>query len=198
MQSLLFRTRKLGWCLTKYFQAISSLNGHQYNLPLSANSSLILFRNGQKHLQESNKQMDNNNDWKKGSMNENSNQDEDNERQKKAEKMGRRLGIFTVALMFFYLNVSYLQKVEELQRKMEAKDNELKEERKMKQALITSGGENLEILNQKVTNQGNAVPKKTKVTSTLITWNEFISDYLQAGNVIELVANRKSELVMIK
>ncbi len=199
MQSLLFRTRTFGWRLTKYFQKISGLNGHQFSLPFSANASLVLSRNDQKSPQDLKEPSGNNKDWKKGAMNENTNEDEDNERQKKSEKMGRRLGFLTVALMFFYLNLSYLKQVEEMQRKMEAKDRELEEERKQKQALISSGSDNSAVMGEKASvSQGRAVPKKTKVTSTLITWNEFVSDYLQTGNVVELVANRKSELVMIK
>ena len=60
------------------------------------------------------------------------------------------------------------------------------------------GSDSGSVLSEKVVSQGKAVPRKTKVTSTLITWNEFVSDYLQAGNVGELVTNRKGELVMIK
>ncbi len=37
-----------------------------------------------------------------------------------------------------------------------------------------------------------------KVKSTLITWNDFVSEYLSRNNVIELIANRKSDLVLIR
>lgn len=138
------------------------------------------------------------NDWKRGTANNsndnNGNSNEQDEQKRRQEQWSKNLSLLFISVFFVYLNVSYLQEMEKLKRQMEEKERELEEEKKRKPGATTVAG---------ATESTGAEPararnREPRVKSTVLTWNEFVADYLAKGNVIELVANRKSELVLVR
>ncbi len=104
------------------------------------------------------------------------------------------LSLLFLTAFFLYLNVSYLQQMEKMKKQIEETERELEEEKRRKASGLGSSEEG--------EGGGSAVTaarkREPRVKSTLITWNEFVADYLSKGNVVELVANRKSELVLVR
>lgn len=134
-----------------------------------------------------------------GKQQESSNEDDE---KKKRDLFQKRIALFTMALAFFLLNLSYLQEVAEMQKKIDAKDRELQEEKKRKALQIAATDPLAQGANygeQTIVPIATAAPSTdVKVKSTLITWSEFVSEYLAKGNVIELIANRNTDLVLIR
>lgn len=85
--------------------------------------------------------------------------------------------------------------MEKLKRQMEEKERELEEEKKRKPTDAIAAGETTASTGAE---PARARHREPRVKSTVLTWNEFVTDYLAKGNVIELVANRKSELVLVR
>lgn len=129
--------------------------------------------------------------------------------EKKRELFQKRIAMFTFAIVLFYLNLSYLQKLADMQKSIDAKDRELEEEKKRKLTQVVAHqdqnqGINYNINSQPIVNNTpvsqapSSTPSTPKVKSTLIAWSEFVSEHLSKGNVIELIANRKTDLVLIR
>ena len=129
--------------------------------------------------------------------------------EKKRELFQKRIAMFTFAIVLFYLNLSYLQKLADMQKSIDAKDRELEEEKKRKLTQVVAHqdqnqGINYNINSQPIVNNTpvsqapSYTPSTPKVKSTLIAWSEFVSEHLSKGNVIELIANRKTDLVLIR
>lgn len=215
MQSLLFKSQNLR-VFQKYLNTISKLRSNyliyltnitafnqlktyiyiysvQFKSPFKNSNLIQPLANSLLHYKNSQplSQNDSNRDerWKKDAKWGNENDDQDKERKRK-ELLIKRIGFLSMLFAFFYLNLSYLEQVEIMQKKMEEKDRELEEERRKNAAGVFTTNTTKSSNQEKI--------QSSKVKSTLITWNEFVNDYLYKGNVVELVANRKSELVMIK
>lgn len=198
MQSLLFKARNLK-IFRKYIQTITNYRTqltHKICQPVSSTvlstklDSVVYFQQSGAQRQE---RKDTNDDWKRESG---SNQDKnDDEETKRREELGKRIGVLSIMFAFFYLNLTYLQQVEEMRKKYEAKDQELENERKQNKTKAGTRQEAGPGQSQTVSTKSN---NPERVKSTLISWTEFVNNYLSKDNVLELVANRKSELVMIK
>lgn len=133
-------------------------------------------------------------DWRRGTANNggnaNNNNDQD-EQKRKQEQWSKTISLIFISGFFVYLNVSYLQEMEKLKRQMEEKERELEEEKKRKSGSVVAG-------TSTGAEPARARNREPRVKSTVLTWNEFVTDYLAKGNVVDLVANRKSELVLVR
>ena len=164
----------------------------------TSHNSICLFQNSQVCTKQ---QVE----AEKPSENTGANKPNDNDPNEKFRKFAF---MFWLAGVFF-LTMSFLKEMEEMNKKLQMKEKELEN---LKKNISTKQVENVpirsEMRNFTAEFESTNVPQEIKKieppqislknkNSTLITWNEFVTELLAKDQVHELIASRNSELVAV-
>jgi hypothetical protein len=213
MQSILFKNSNINFKALKYYRHISLLNYKpsrndfknskinsfltKKSVKLEIDQFLPIFSKLIFKLQDSFSL------FKTGNIqynkeNENSQDKTNNENGNKNFRQPGPIGMIILMITFLAFNIIYTKQLEELNRKVKERENEILKLEQIKK----------QNPNQEVPNEKNSNNQKTagiadlqtyfgKRNHSLITWNEFVAQVLPSQQVSEVVANRKNDLVFI-
>jgi hypothetical protein len=217
MQSILFKNSNINFKALKYYRHISLLNYKpsrndfknskinsfltKKSVKLEIDQFLPMFSKLIFKLQDSFSL------FKTGNIqynkeNENSQDKTNNENGNKNFRQPGPIGMIILMITFLAFNIIYTKQLEELNRKVKERENEI-----LKLEQIKKQNPNQEVPNEKNSNNQKTANNSTGIADlqtyfgkrnhSLITWNEFVAQVLPSQQVSEVVANRKNDLVFI-
>lgn len=161
--------------------------GFHVSLPYRLNNSIIWFKNSIYNYQQT--------ESKSGSR---PNEQGDNKNKPPAGIVA--ILLFTISFMI--LNVLYTRQLEELNKRIKEKEkqlNKIEQNKKADEKSTDSDGSKVssEAISARKTTTAELQDYFGKRNHSLITWNEFVTKLLPSGQIAEIVANRRNELVFI-
>lgn len=165
--------------LEKYLPIIS-------NATYKLKNSLSLFKNN--NVYNNNRQANTDNSDKSSKPDEEGN---------KNMRSPGGVGILLFLISFMILNVLYTRQLDELNKKIKEKEKELAKVEQSKKS--APGQSSTEASSKSVITTSSAELQSFfgNRNHSLITWNEFASKVLPSGQISEIIANRRNELVFI-